>query len=109
MWVLFIEWLSERRLLWRTNTVVLGLIISLGSATASEPKGASNRHWAFTAPAKTATPRVDQNDSAKSAIDQFVYARLQKEGLEPSPEAERTTLVRRLSLDLTGLPPTPAE
>src|SRR5207237_4459069 len=45
----------------------------------------------------------------RNPIDQFVLARLEKEGLAPSPEADRVTLIRRLSLDLIGLPPTPAE
>ena len=44
-----------------------------------------------------------------SAIDSFILARLEEEGLRPSPEADRWTLIRRLSLDLIGLPPTPAE
>jgi hypothetical protein len=57
-------------------------------------------HWAYTAPKVT---------DAKASIDQFIRERLEKEGLKPSPEADPYTLVRRLYLDLTGLPPTPAE
>jgi hypothetical protein len=67
------------------------------------------RHWAFTAPVRPALPAVGQADWPRSAIDQFVLARLAAEKLVPSPAAARHTLIRRLSLDLTGLPPTPEE
>jgi hypothetical protein len=66
-------------------------------------------HWAFTAPERPEVPRPAGKDPGRNAIDAFVRARLMKEGLEPSPEADRVTLIRRLSLDLTGLPPTPHE
>jgi hypothetical protein len=59
-------------------------------------------HWAFISPVKPAI-------SGPNAIDSLITARLAKEGLQPSPEADRATLIRRVSLDLTGLPPTPAE
>ena len=45
----------------------------------------------------------------RNPIDAFILARLEREGIEPSPEADRVTLLRRLSFDLTGLPPTPEE
>jgi hypothetical protein len=66
-------------------------------------------HWSFQPPRRTEPPAVRRGDWARNAIDRFVLARLDKEGLEPSPEADRPTLIRRLSLDLIGLPPTPAE
>jgi hypothetical protein len=67
-------------------------------------------HWAFRAPGRPTVPRVDRLASRISnPIDAFIGARLEKEGLKFSPEADRTTLIRRLSLDLTGLPPAPAE
>jgi hypothetical protein len=73
-------------------------------------KDAKRDHWAFKAPVRPAVPRVTRLASRISnPIDAFIGARLEKEGLKFSPEAERTTLIRRLSLDLTGLPPTPAE
>lgn len=62
------------------------------------------QHWAYIPPQQPPLPRKDAHP-----IDAFIQARLQKEGLNPSPEADRHTLVRRVYLDLTGLPPTPAE
>jgi hypothetical protein len=67
-------------------------------------------HWAFEVPARPVTPAVVDYDSwAKDPIDAFVLARMKKEGLRPSPEADKETLIRRVTLDLTGLLPTPAE
>ncbi|MEO8427903.1 MAG: DUF1553 domain-containing protein [Verrucomicrobiota bacterium] len=66
-------------------------------------------HWAFIAPRRPALPAVRHSDWPRNAIDHFVLAKLEQMGLQPSPEAERATLIRRVSLDLTGLPPTPAE
>jgi mono/diheme cytochrome c family protein len=62
-------------------------------------------HWAFKAPVRPALPAVQQKHWVRNPIDQFVLARLEKEKLKPSPEADRATLIRRLSLDLIGLPP----
>ncbi|MDQ3011988.1 MAG: DUF1549 domain-containing protein, partial [Acidobacteriota bacterium] len=66
-------------------------------------------HWSFIAPVKSALPQVKNSAWPKNAIDYFVLAKLEQEGLKPSPEAGRATLIRRLSFDLTGLPPTPKE
>ncbi|MBL8190639.1 MAG: DUF1549 domain-containing protein, partial [Acidobacteria bacterium] len=67
------------------------------------------QHWAFLAPVRPALPKVKNAAWPKNAIDAFVLARLEQEGLQPAPEADRATLIRRASLDLTGLPPTPKE
>jgi hypothetical protein len=64
------------------------------------------RHWAFKAPIRPPIPSVKNKNWPRNAIDSFVLARLEAEKLRPSPEADRSTLLRRLSLDLTGLPPT---
>jgi len=64
-------------------------------------------HWSFEKPARSAPPTVKDADWSRSPIDRFVLARLEREGLRPAPEADRATLLRRLALDLTGLPPTP--
>lgn len=66
-------------------------------------------HWAFIAPVKRTLPKVENAKWVRNPIDQFVLARLDQEKLSPAPEADRRTLARRLSLDLTGLPPAPEE
>ncbi|MDX2037165.1 MAG: PSD1 and planctomycete cytochrome C domain-containing protein [Isosphaeraceae bacterium] len=66
-------------------------------------------HWAFIPPRAIEPPPVGSGDRPLAPIDRFVQARLAKEGLEPMPEAERAVLLRRVSLDLIGLPPTPEE
>lgn len=66
-------------------------------------------HWAFVPPRRPTVPGVQNASWTRNPIDSFVLARLEKVGLTPSPEADRVTLVRRLSLDLIGLPPTIAE
>ena len=67
------------------------------------------KHWAFEPPTSPRPPLVSDEAWIKNPIDRFILARLDKERLKPSPEADRTTLLRRLSLDLIGLPPTIAE
>jgi hypothetical protein len=67
------------------------------------------RHWSFVAPAKASLPDVGDASWAHNAVDRFVLARLEQEELAPSPEADRRTLIRRLSFDLTGLPPSADE
>ncbi|HUE17502.1 MAG TPA: DUF1549 domain-containing protein [Planctomycetaceae bacterium] len=66
-------------------------------------------HWAFVPPKQAVPPRVADSAWPRNAIDRFILARLESVGLKPVPEADRYTLVRRVSLDLIGLPPTPAE
>jgi hypothetical protein len=67
------------------------------------------QHWAFIPPKRPVLPKVSDPNWAKNAIDSFVLARLDREGLKPSPQADRRTLLRRVTFDLTGLPPTPSE
>ena len=76
------------------------------TATAS---AAPVKHWAFVAPVRPAVPGNGRPAWVRNPIDAFILARLDRERLQPSPEADRATLLRRLSLDLIGLPPTPAE
>ena len=66
-------------------------------------------HWSLTLPARVPAPPVSDQNWPRNPIDRFVVARLEREGLRPSPEAERASLIRRVCLDLIGLPPTPAE
>jgi hypothetical protein len=67
------------------------------------------RHWAFQPVKKPAPPAVKNPAWVKTPVDAFVLARLESQGLNPAPAADRRTLLRRLSIDLLGLPPTPAE
>ena len=66
-------------------------------------------HWAYTPPVRPEPPVPKRTDWARNPIDNFILARHEREGLEPSPEADKVTLLRRVTYDLTGLPPTPAE
>jgi mono/diheme cytochrome c family protein len=70
---------------------------------------ATKIHWAFIPPQRPPLPEVKNANWSRTPIDRFVLARLEREGLTPSPEADRVTLLRRLSLDLTGLPPSVEE
>ncbi|HYE04803.1 MAG TPA: DUF1553 domain-containing protein [Planctomycetota bacterium] len=66
-------------------------------------------HWSFIAPQRPAAPAVADQAWPRNAIDRFVLAQLEHAGLKPAAEADRRTLARRVALDITGLPPTPAE
>ncbi len=65
--------------------------------------------WSFAAPVRPELPAVKEKAWVRNPMDQFILAKLEAAGLKPAPEADRRTLIRRLSLDLTGLPPEPAE
>lgn len=67
------------------------------------------RHWSFEPPVRPEPPTVTRAGWSRNPIDRFLLARLEQEGLEPAPRADRATLIRRVAFDLTGLPPTPAE
>src|SRR3972149_10683038 len=66
-------------------------------------------HWAFNPPARPPIPQVKNSDWPRNPIDAFILAKLEARGLAPSPDADQYTLLRRVSLDLTGLLPTPEE
>jgi mono/diheme cytochrome c family protein len=70
---------------------------------------AAGTHWSFQPILRPAEPAVKDNAWVRNPIDRFILARLEKEGVAPSAEADRATLIRRLSLDLVGLPPSPRE
>lgn len=86
------------RKLSKTEIETLGRWIDAGAPWA--------KHWSFIAPNKSKMPNTKFDELVKNPIDRFVFARLEKEGLSPSPEADRETLIRRVTFDLTGLPPT---
>src|SRR5262249_221820 len=66
----------------------------------------STQHWAYSPPKRPALPVVKNTSWSRNAIDRFILAKLEKTGLSPSREADRIRLLRRVTLDLTGLPPT---
>ena len=66
-------------------------------------------HWSFIAPKPETVPQVKQKEWVRNAIDNFILDRLEKEGLKPSSEADKRSLIRRVTYDLTGLPPAPEE
>jgi hypothetical protein len=70
---------------------------------------ADRAHWAFKPPVRPAVPTVRATGWVRNPIDAFVLAKLETAGLRPAPEADRLTLIRRVTLDLIGLPPTPEE
>ena len=79
---------------------------AVGDDTATD---AQREHWSFRPVLRPALPAVMRAEWARNPIDRFILARLEQTGLMPSPEADRTTLIRRLYYDLIGLPPTPEE
>jgi mono/diheme cytochrome c family protein len=90
-------------------TVLRAWIDEGAKSPAGEAAATAKKHWAFVRPARGELSAVKNTDWVRNPIDRFVLARLEKEGIAPSPEADRMTLIRRLSLDLLGLPPSVAE
>ena len=90
--------------------VVVVAVIGAGCSNPADtgPGVPDNRHWAFKPPQRPATPAVARANWPRNPIDNFVLAALEAAKWEPAEEADRYTLARRVSLDLTGLPPTPA-
>ena len=92
--------------------IVIPVFLLLGcpaATQASEPERAitdvERRHWSFRPPVRPGLPEGD----SPNPIDRFISARLAEKGLTVAPEADRRTLLRRVTFDLTGLPPTPAD
>ncbi len=96
---------------------VVGRLALAGISTSASQAGENRRatqpdesaHWAFVPPVRPELPEVRGRNWIRNPIDAFILAGLEEFGLSPAPEADRTTLLRRLSFDLTGLPPTPEE
>src|SRR5882724_2824164 len=96
----------------RRVTRVFAWLLLCGLMSAQGPLASAatkHKHWAFNPPKRPVPPAVRSQSWIRNPIDAFVLARLEAEKVEPSPEADRLTLIRRLSLDLTGLAPTPQE
>src|SRR5205085_2499045 len=83
-----------------------GLVL-LAAGLAAAGARADDKPWAFRAPVRPAVPAVKDRARVRSPVDAFLLARLQPAGLTFAPEADRRTLVRRVTFDLTGLPPAP--
>ena len=89
---------------------VLARWIDQGAKAPADEPPETAKHWSFLAPARPPIPQIAHRPSPIAhPIDAFIRARLDRDQLQPAPEADRVTLIRRLSLDLLGLPPTPAE
>ena len=110
--------LARKSRMKRGLKLLVGLLLCLSCLPLPWPASAqraaasvtgNEQHWAFVAPLRPALPTVKNQAWVRNPIDAFVAARLEKEGLTPAPAADKVQLLRRLSLDLIGLPPTPAE
>jgi hypothetical protein len=88
-----------------TTSALIACTIAAARGADSEPRN----HWAFRRLIRPALPAVTQKSAMRSPVDAFLLAGLETKGLSAAPEADRPTLIRRLSFDLTGLPPTPEE
>lgn len=86
-----------------------GAKLPAATAKAGTPTATKSSHWAFQPVRRPEAPDVKDASWARNPIDRFILARLEKEGIAPSPEASKEVLLRRVSFDLTGLPPTPDE
>ncbi|MBO0863440.1 MAG: DUF1549 domain-containing protein, partial [Chloracidobacterium sp.] len=75
----------------------------------SKPQSAAPQHWAYIKPVRPEPPQVKNQSWVRNPIDSFILARLEKEGLAPSPEEDKATLLRRVYLDVVGLPPSVKE
>ena len=102
---------SIRRLALTTLFLSVCVLRNLAAPASDDPKAARSveEHWAFKAPRFSPVPSVRNQRWLRNPIDAFILARLEREDIRPSPEADRVTLLRRLSLDLIGLPPTPGQ
>jgi hypothetical protein len=85
--------------------IVLSLLLA-GATCAADPW---QKHWAYQPVANPALPQVKERDWPQTSIDNFILAKLEEQGLRPSPAADRRTLLRRATFDVIGLPPTPEE
>ncbi len=84
--------------------------IGVGAPWPSDFKVSQKKtHWSFQAPTRPALPKVSDPRFAKNPIDRFLFAAMVKQGLTPNPKADKPSLIRRVALDLTGLPPTPQQ
>jgi hypothetical protein len=104
---------SKHRSVKTTILQLIGLVLCVLAAQADPPRPSrpqeNKTHWSFVPPRHATPPAVKNRRWLRNPIDAFILARLERERVSPSPEADRATLIRRLSLDLLGLPPGPGE
>ena len=100
----------------RARLVAATLAVAIGASLAVPARAAgpinwstAKDHWSFRPPAAQPLPAVKRKDWPRQPLDHFILARLEQAGLTPSAEADARTLIRRVTLDLTGLPPTAEE
>lgn len=91
------------------QVAVLESWIAAGAPWAEEAIAAQSKPWAFQVPQRPAEPEVEAEDWVRNPIDKFILAKLEEKDITPAPEADRATLLRRVSLDLTGLLPSPQQ
>lgn len=87
----------------------LAVLVGLGTPATAGEADVKERHWAYQPIRRAAVPAVSHPDRARNPIDRFIRARMESEGIKPGPAADRRTLIRRVYLDLIGLPPAPEE
>jgi Protein of unknown function (DUF1549)/Protein of unknown function (DUF1553) len=87
------------------SACLVSLMAAAGTAVPADDESEAPAHWAFRAPVRPTLPALKELGWVRTPIDRFVLAHLEQEKLKPSPAADRITLIRRLSLDLIGLPP----
>src|SRR5687768_11610567 len=97
------------RLLFGTGLSLAAMAAGPALAAADGLEAERARLWAFDPPVRPALPDVRNQEWARTPLDRFILARLEGAGLEPSPRAGKAALLRRATLDLTGLPPSPSE
>lgn len=83
--------------------------VSSRGVTHQESLGSKPKYWAFVKPARSPIPAVKNQRWVRTPVDAFVLAKLEEKGLQPSPQTDKRTLLRRVTFDLTGLPPTPED
>ena len=91
------------------ETAVASVSEAVDQDSATDSPRPASSHWAFISPERPSEPRVREQAWVRNPVDAFVLAKLEANGISPSPQVQRTTLIRRLSLDLIGLPPTPSQ
>ena len=101
----------KKELLSAAEIATLRAWVTAGAPAPENEEPGRWEHWAFIAPKRPNPPAAPANAAAwpRNEIDRFIVARLAADRIAPAPEADRATLLRRVSLDLTGLPPAPAE